>query len=107
MTADRVGQHKVLAALRRRPARQVTQLWSNSLIRNALHLMATTVVTAGLGYIFWLIAARLVSAEQLGLGAGIASVATAVSVSAYLGGGMLLIERLPRHEGTADWWARL
>lgn len=85
----------------------LSRLWSNSLIRNAIQLMSTTAATAGLGYAFWLIAARLVPPAELGLGAAITSLATAVSVAVYLGGGMLLVERLPRHEGTAGWWSRL
>jgi O-antigen/teichoic acid export membrane protein len=107
MTADprrRGGRTAVLSA---RPAVELSRLWSNSLIRNALQLMSTTAVTAGLGYAFWLVAARLVTPEELGLGAAITSVATAVSVSVHLGGGMLLVERLPRHEGTPGWWSRL
>lgn len=83
------------------------RVWSDSLIRNAIQLMSTTAATAGLGYVFWLLAARLVTPEELGLGAAITAVATAVSVSVHLGGGMLLVERLPRHEGTAGWWSRL
>lgn len=104
MTAD---LRELTAAARRRPAAELARLWSNSLIRNAIQLMSTTAATAGLGYVFWLIAARLVPPEELGLGAAITSVATAVSVSVHLGGGMLLVERLPRHEGTAGWWSRL
>ncbi len=108
MTADLLDQLRELTgAARRRPAAELSRLWADSLIRNAIQLMSTTAATAGLGYVFWLIAARLVTPEELGLGAAITSVATAVSVSVHLGGGMLLVERLPRHEGAAGWWSRL
>ena len=39
---------------------------SDSLIRNSLYLMASTVVTAGLGYVFWSIAAHAFTSREVG-----------------------------------------
>ncbi|WP_305785153.1 lipopolysaccharide biosynthesis protein [Symbioplanes lichenis] len=105
MTVDQLKE--LAGAARRDPAGELARLWANSLIRNALQLMSTTVATAGLGYVFWLLAARLATPHEVGLGAGLTSVATAVSVAVHLGGGMVLVERLPRHERTGGWWPRL
>ena len=46
---------------------------SDSLARNSLYMMMTTVVTAGLGYVFWIVAAHLFTSAQVGIGSGVIS----------------------------------
>ena len=42
---------------------------SDSLVRNSLYLMASTVVTAGLGYVFWVVAAHAFTSAKSAFGA--------------------------------------
>lgn len=86
---------------------RVRAAWSDSLVRNSLLLMLGTVLTAGLGFLFWTLAARAWPAEQVGSAAAAVAAATAVSLLVHLGPAAALIERLPRHEGTAAWGARV
>jgi O-antigen/teichoic acid export membrane protein len=77
--------------------------WSDPLLRGSLYLMIGTVLTGGLGFVFWTLAARTNSATDVGLAASAVAAATAISLAVHLGPAALLIERLPRHEGTPRW----
>jgi O-antigen/teichoic acid export membrane protein len=60
--------------------------------------MATTVVTSVLGYVYWLIAARLYSPSQVGLSATLLSAMSLAALLAYMGVGSALIQWLPQRE---------
>ncbi|WP_232050355.1 lipopolysaccharide biosynthesis protein [Actinoplanes sp. OR16] len=64
--------------------------------------MATTVVNGGLGYLYWMLAARCVPASEIGTATALISAATAVSMIANLGAGHMFIQRLPGSD-TAGW----
>ena len=77
----------------------------DSLLRNSLFIMATTLVTSALGFAFWLVAARLFSAPAVGLTAAITSAGTIVVLVSSLGVGGTLIQSLPgqpRRNGVVD-----
>jgi O-antigen/teichoic acid export membrane protein len=80
---------------------------SDSLVRNSVYLMATTVVTGGLGYVFWVVAAHLFTSAQVGAGSAVISFCTMVALFTYLGAQAMLIERLPGYEGSRKWTADL
>lgn len=80
---------------------------SDSLVRNSLYLMATTVVTGGLGYVFWAVAAHLFTSAQIGAGSAVISFCTMVALLTYLGAQAMLIERLSSYEGSRKWTADL
>jgi O-antigen/teichoic acid export membrane protein len=86
---------------------RVRAAWSDSLVRNSLLLMLGTVLTAGLGFGFWTLAARAYPAEQVGAAAAAVAAATAISLLVHLGPAAALIERLPRHQGTEAWGRRV
>jgi O-antigen/teichoic acid export membrane protein len=67
-----------------------TILWNSST------LVATTVVTAGLGFGFWWLAARRFSAQQVGLAAAAVSAMTLLGFIGMLGFGTLLIAEIHR-----------
>ncbi|BCJ42095.1 hypothetical protein GCM10010168_65270 [Actinoplanes ianthinogenes] len=77
----------------------------DSLARNSLLIMATTVANGGLGYLYWMLAARAVPQPQVGTATALISAATAISMLANLGAGHMFIQRLP---GSApDVWSRI
>jgi O-antigen/teichoic acid export membrane protein len=68
---------------------------------NAIPLMSTTVVTAGLGFVYWWLAARLFPPEAVGLAsAGISAMSLIGNVSLF-GLGTLLMGELPRQPANA------
>jgi len=67
----------------------------DSLARNSILIMASTAGTAGLGYLYWLLAARETSQPSIGTATALISVATVVSLVSNLGIGHLFIQRLP------------
>lgn len=70
-------------------------LASDSLYRNSIYLMLSTVVMAFLGFFFWIINARLYSVEQVGIATTLISVVTLISTFSLLGLGNSLIKYLP------------
>jgi O-antigen/teichoic acid export membrane protein len=76
---------------------------SDSLVRNSLYIMATTVVTAGLGYVFWAVAAHDFTRQEIGIGSAIISLCSTASLLVYLGPSAMLIERLPARERSEEW----
>jgi O-antigen/teichoic acid export membrane protein len=76
---------------------------SDSLVRNSLYLMCSTVTTAGLGYIYWTVAAHIFAKQSVGLGSGVVSMCSTISLLIYLGPSAMLIEQLPRKEQSLEW----
>lgn len=79
------------------------QAKSDSLIRNSLYIMTSTVVTSGLGYVFWIIAAHAYTHRDIGIGSAVISLCSTVALFIYLGPAAMLIERLPTYEYTSEW----
>ncbi|MEV6846031.1 sugar transporter [Actinoplanes sp. NPDC051411] len=77
----------------------------DSLARNSVLIMASTVGTSGLGYLFWMVAARGLAPSAVGAATALISAATVVSMLSNLGIGHMFIQRLP---GTpAAVWSRI
>ena len=85
----------------------IQRLRADSLVRNSLYLMASTVVTAGLGYVFWAIAAHAYTSQEVGIGGAVISLCSTAALLTYLGSYATLIERLPATEGSSEWTAIL
>jgi len=79
----------------------------DSLVRNSLFLMSSTVATAGLGYVFWVVAARAFSTAQVGLASAVISLCSTVALFAYPGPAAMLVERLHAYERSRAWTAFL
>ncbi|MHB8277214.1 MAG: oligosaccharide flippase family protein [Candidatus Humimicrobiaceae bacterium] len=73
-------------------------LAKDSLYRNAIYLMLSIGVMAVLGFFFWIINARLYSAEQVGIGTTLISVMTLISSFSILGLDNGIIRYLPTSE---------
>ncbi|MEU4688180.1 sugar transporter [Actinoplanes sp. NPDC023714] len=83
----------------------VRRLGHDSLARNSLLIMATTVANGGFGYLYWMLAARCVPASEIGTATALISAATAVSMMANLGAGHMFIQRLPGSDPAG--WSRI
>lgn len=66
----------------------------------ALSLFSTTVVTAGLGFGFWALAAHLTTTEVVGRASAVISAMQLIATFSTLGLHTLLIAELPRRDGT-------
>src|SRR5271165_4358212 len=71
------------------------------LIHNAINLFATTGVTAGLGFVYWAIGARLYSERSVGYGSAAISAMTLLGTVGMFGLGTVLIGELPRRKDAA------
>ncbi len=78
-----------------RPSRSGRQL---SLVSNSLNLVAAKVGTMGLGFVFWLVAARLFARDEVGIAAAVVSAMMACTQLALLGLGSSVIVEYPRHQ---------
>ena len=92
-----------IATLRLRAGRAL----SDPLARGTLAIMATTVVTSLLGYVFWLIVARRFGVAVSGAGAGVTSALQATVLVASVGSAAALIEWLPRSRSALEWRQRV
>ena len=65
--------------------------------QNSFALVASRVAAMGLGFLFWLLAARMFPAAQVGLAAAVISAMMLCTNIALLGLGAAVISRLPHH----------
>ncbi len=83
----------------------LTVVKRDSLARNSVLIMASTVATSGLGYLFWMLAARELPPPVIGTATALITTGTVVSMVSNLGIGHLFIQRLPGAEPGA--WSRI
>lgn len=76
---------------------------ADSLTRNSVFIMTTTVVNSALGAVFWLVAARTFPTREVGLGAALIAAMTFVAMLSNLGAGPTLIQVLPTRQAGRDW----
>lgn len=74
------------------PMSKLTKL---PLYRNSIYIYLNTIVSALFGFIFWILAARLYTTEQIGITSGLLSVAAIISSLSGLGFNGALIRFLP------------
>ena len=77
---------------------KLKQVWHTSLYSNAIYLMISSAASSLLGFIFWIIAARLYSTEQVGLASAVIAAVGLVAMFATLGMDMGLLRFLSRAE---------
>lgn len=78
------------------PLRWILENWSNPVYRNAYILTLNKLVTLGAGFLFWLLAARVTSAGDLGLASTAVNVILLITLISRFGLDMSLLERLPQ-----------
>jgi O-antigen/teichoic acid export membrane protein len=68
------------------------------LIRNSVLMLATTLLMAVVGSVFWVLAARLGSSADVGLASSLATAAEALAIFAQLGLNVSLFRSMPRSD---------
>ncbi len=81
----------------------VGRVRGDSVARNSAYMMATTVVTSGLGYLYWIVAARLYAPRDVGLAAAVIAAMTLASNLSNLGVGATLVGILPGRASGRAW----
>ena len=79
------------------------RLRSDSLLRNSIYIMGSTVATSAIGYLYWVVAAHIYSVYDVGLASAFISAMTLTSTFANLGLGSALVQMLPRREAGYAW----
>lgn len=85
--------------------RPIGRVRTDSLARNSILIMATTVLTSGLGAVYWVLAARLYPAEAVGLAAALLSAMALAASLSTLGIQATLVHRLPGRPSGPAWSA--
>ena len=76
---------------------------NSKLLSNTASLIGTTAITSGLGFLYWWLAARLFSQNDVGLASGAISAMILIATMAILGMGSLLVGELAaRPEGSGS-----
>lgn len=73
----------------------LVRIREDPLVRNSFFLMATTGLTALLGFVFWLIVARLYPVDEVGQATSLLSALALLSYFSLVGMGSSLVRRLP------------
>lgn len=84
------------------PMNHLKKMWGSSLHRNTIYLMAANVTTAGLGFFFWMICARLYPSEDIGYATAMISAMTLVASFSMLGFNIGLVRFLPGTEKKSE-----
>ncbi len=83
------------------------RLRTDALFGTSVAIMASTVVTSGLGYVLWLVVARVFGQQVSGEGAAITSLMMAVSLLAAVGTAAAMIQWLPQATDPLAWRRRV
>ena len=75
----------------------------DSLLRNSTFILGTAVVTSGIGYIYWVVAAHTYSPYDIGLASAFLSIMILTSTITSVGMGYALVQILPRREAGYAW----
>ncbi len=79
------------------------RLFGESLLRNGIYILGMNVATMGLGFVFWVLAARTLPAAEVGRAAALISAMLFVSVFTNLGLGQVLVSRLASRPAGRPW----
>jgi O-antigen/teichoic acid export membrane protein len=74
----------------------VGRLQQNHMVRNSMYLLLSSGLQAGLGFAFWILAARIFSVPQVGRATSLIAATTLIGFVALLGLNSTLIRYLPR-----------
>src|ERR687883_48870 len=79
------------------------RLRRDSLLRNSVYIMATTVANSVLGCLYWIVAAHTYAVYDIGLAAALISTMTLASILSSQGMGWTLIQLLPSRPAGRAW----
>lgn len=72
---------------------------NRAILTNSVSLMGTTVVTSGLGFVYWWLAARSFTADSVGVGSAAVSAMFLLGTAGTVGFTTLLVHEIPRRPG--------
>ncbi|MEM8706653.1 MAG: lipopolysaccharide biosynthesis protein [Actinomycetota bacterium] len=75
----------------------------DSLVRNSVMVMGTTIVNAGFGYLYWMVAANLFEDATVGRATAVISAMNLTALVANLGLGTSLVQHLPGRKSEEAW----
>lgn len=81
----------------------VERLRSDSLFRNGAYIMGTFAAPALLGFVFWIVAARVLPTVEVGRAAALVSAMLLVSIVTNLGIGQVFVSRLASRSAGHEW----
>lgn len=76
---------------------------SDSLLRNSAFIMCSTVITSGIGYLYWILAAHIYTPHDVGLASAFISAMTLTSIFTNLGIGTAMVQLLPKRKADYEW----
>jgi O-antigen/teichoic acid export membrane protein len=79
-------------------AARLDRLRGDHMLRNSLYLIVSSGVQAGLGFVFWIVMARLFSTEDVGKASSLISATTVIAYLALLGLNSTMVRYLPTAE---------
>jgi O-antigen/teichoic acid export membrane protein len=82
-------------------------LGGTSLARNSTHLMLATGVNLALGYVYWVVAARLYSSHDVGVAAALVAAFSLAWVVSSLGVGNFVVQTMSRRATGQEWSSTL
>jgi len=85
-----------------RVSKELRRNLRDPLLKNAYLLILSSITSAGSGFFFWLIVARLYSAEDVGLASAIISVQGLIAMLSLLGFDISLVRFLPERNDRAE-----
>jgi O-antigen/teichoic acid export membrane protein len=88
-------------------AARVRSTVADPMMRNSLAIMSSTVLTSLLGYVFWMIVARMFDREVNGTAAATTSAIQATVLIASIGAAAALVEWLPQCTTPVEWRQRV
>lgn len=78
---------------------KLTQAGMRDMLHNASSMIGTTVITSGLGFAYWWVAARMFAQAQVGFASALIAAMGLLSTFGIVGLGTLLMSELPRQPG--------
>jgi len=103
MSSDASSPKRPGRSVVRAPRALLARARADSLTRNSVYIMTTTVVNSAIGAAFWLVAARTFSTQAVGLGAALIAAMTLAATISTFGTGPTLIQVLPTKQAGEDW----
>jgi O-antigen/teichoic acid export membrane protein len=76
------------------------KLFKDSLIKNSIYLILTSLINSGIGFLFWVVAARYYTPNDIGITSAIFSSISLVSMISAIGLQRALVFYLPRDKNT-------
>src|SRR6266700_6787853 len=94
---------QIAYSCRRMTCLLVNYICKDSLTRNSIYIIGTTVVTATTGYFYWIIAAHMYLVHEAGLASAVISAMTFAAFLSDMAISATLVQMLPHREAGDQW----